>query len=61
MQRIQRADVPALATVLGNCPPPLGRFFGEALHRDHARRPRTAAELGRRLEALGAELGGGAG
>jgi hypothetical protein len=61
MQRIQRADVPALATVLGNCPPPLGRFFGEALHRDHARRPRTAAELGRRLEALGVELGGGAG
>jgi hypothetical protein len=54
--RIACAEVPDLRARHPEWPEPLQRFFAAALHRDRARRPATAAELGRRLAAVGAEL-----
>jgi hypothetical protein len=56
VERIQSGRVPDFSQVCPEHPAVLGEFFREALHRSPARRPATAQELRRRLEAARAGL-----
>ncbi len=52
VERIQSSGVPDFALACPEHPAVLGEFFREALHRSPGRRPATARELLRRLEAV---------
>jgi eukaryotic-like serine/threonine-protein kinase len=56
MERIRSGRVPDFSQVCPQHPEALGWFFREALHRSPSRRPATAHELRRRLEAVREEL-----
>jgi len=51
-ERIRSGLVPDFAQVCPNRSPALADFFRDALHRTPSRRPATARELRRRLEAV---------
>ena len=56
VERIESGQVPDFSLVCPEHPAVLGEFFREALHRSPDRRPATAQELRKRLEAVRKEL-----
>jgi serine/threonine-protein kinase len=56
MTRIRMGRVPEFSQVLPDADPSLEEFFRSALHKTLSRRPATAVEMRRRLEAVRGEL-----
>jgi hypothetical protein len=56
MARIRLGRVPEFSQVLPNADPVLEEFFRSALHKTLSRRPATALDMRRRLEAVRDEL-----